>query len=108
MARHNQKDTDPKLKSYYYKLDELNKPKEKLDILKNAKIQFETNTAYRPTWQNGKGYQFGSGKGLYSYQNKYEVRLNVEPYRMTVTKTSIDGLIDSAIQEYNKNAEVFI
>ena len=105
MARHHLKHTDPKLKSYYYKLDVLNKPKEKLDILKNAKIQFETNTAYRPTWQNGKGYQFGSGKGLYSYQNKYEVHLNVEPYRMTVTKTSINSLIDSAIQEYNKNAE---
>ena len=39
MARHHQKDTDPKLKSYYYKIDELNNPKEKLDILKNAKIK---------------------------------------------------------------------
>ena len=105
MARHHQKDTDPKLKSYYYKIDELNKPKEKLDILKNAKIQFETNTPKKPRWVNGKGYQFGSGYGLYFYQNKYEIRMGVEPYRMGVTKTSIDGLIDSAIAEYNKNSE---
>ena len=105
MGAHHLKHTDPKLRGYYERLDVLNKPKTKLDILQRAKIQFETNTAYRPTWQNGKGYQFGSGKGLYSYSNRYEVHLNVEPYRMGVTKTSINSLIDTAIQEYNKNAE---